>query len=120
MKLRLVPPAAPFLKEAHLILAADCVPFASADLHREFLPDHAVVIGCPKFDDHDFALSRLTAILKQNDIASLTVLHMEVPCCFGYARLAEEALAASGKDIPLRNVVIGIHGDFTDQAACAD
>jgi NAD-dependent dihydropyrimidine dehydrogenase PreA subunit len=110
VKLRLVPPHAPFLAGAHLILAADCVPFAYPALHQEFLPGRAVVIGCPKFDDPEFTLERLTAILQQNDIASLTVLHMEVPCCHGYLRLAQEALSRSGKDIPLKQAVASVRG----------
>ena len=110
IKLRLVPPGAPFLEDADLMLVADCVPFASASLYRQYGPDSAVLIGCPKFDDYEFALDRLTAILRASQVRSLTVVHMEVPCCSGYWRLGQEALAAAGKAIPLDQVIIGIEG----------
>jgi len=116
IKLKLVPPGAPFLKEADLMLIADCVPFAYPDLHLDFLPEHPVVIGCPKFDDLDFAVSRLTGILKHSDVRSLTVVHMEVPCCFGFWHLGQQALAASGKDIPLRQVIIGVRGEVKSRS----
>ena len=111
IKLRLVPPGAPFLADADLALIADCVPFAFADLHRTYLPEHALVIGCPKFEDPAFALERLTEILRDSGVRSLTVVHMEVPCCFGYWQLGRQALAASGRTIPLNQVVIGVRGD---------
>ena len=111
IKLGLVPPGAPFLEGADVMLAADCVAFAYPDLHREFLPNGPVLIGCPKFDNIEFAQNRLTEILRGSVVRSLTVLHMEVPCCFGYWRLAQQACAASGKEIPLREVTIGVRGD---------
>ncbi|OGL48235.1 MAG: 4Fe-4S ferredoxin [Candidatus Schekmanbacteria bacterium RBG_13_48_7] len=110
VKLRLVPPQAPFLKDADLMLIADCVPFAFPDLHRTFLTDRSVIIGCPKFDDHDNDLERLTAILNTANLRSLTVVHMEVPCCFGYWNLCQQALKDSGKNIPFKQVIIGIRG----------
>ncbi len=110
VKLRLVPPHAPFLRGADLVLAADCVPFAWAGLHQDILPGRAVVIGCPKFDEPGPALERLTAILRDAGVRSLTVVHMQVPCCHGYLQQAAQALAASGKHIPLQRVEISLDG----------
>lgn len=111
VQMHLVPPTAPFLKDADLLLAADCVPFAYADFHKDFLKDKALLIGCPKLDDGQAYLQKLTAMLKGNNIRSLTVLHMEVPCCSGLIAIARQALAASGKDIPLETIRIGIQGE---------
>ena len=112
MQLTLVPPSAPFLKEADILLAADCVPFAYADFHREFLKDRALLVACPKLDDFDAHLSKLVAILRQATPRSLTVVHMEVPCCSGLVHMAQKAIAASGLDIPLYDVTIGTMGDI--------
>jgi hypothetical protein len=111
VQMHLVPPSAPFLQNSNLLLAADCVPFAYADFHRDFLQGRALLIGCPKLDDGQAYLQKLTAILSQNDIRSLTVLHMEVPCCSGLIMLARQAIAASGKNVPLETVRIGIQGE---------
>jgi NAD-dependent dihydropyrimidine dehydrogenase PreA subunit len=111
VQMHLVPPSAPFLQNADLLLAADCVPFAYADFHRDFLQGRALLIGCPKLDDGKAYLQKLTAILNQNDIRSLTVLHMEVPCCSGLIILARQAIAASGKSVPLESIRIGIQGE---------
>ncbi len=110
MQLTLVNPAAPCFKDADLLLAADCVPVALPDFHARFLRGRSVVLGCPKLDDASFYEEKLAEILRSNSIRSLTVLHMEVPCCFGLSRLAEAALEASGKDIPLRDVTVTLDG----------
>lgn len=112
VQLKLVPSSAPFLAEADLLLAADCVPFAYPGFHRRFLTSKTLLIGCPKLDDVEGYVEKLTAILSQNDIKRLTVLHMEVPCCTGLLALARQALAASGKAIPFETVTIGIKGDL--------
>ena len=111
VQLTLVPPSAPFLQGADLVLAADCVPFAYADFHQEFLKDHALLVACPKLDDFQAHQSRLTEIMCHSQIKSLTVVHMEVPCCSGLVHMAKQATLASGKDIPLREITIGIKGD---------
>jgi NAD-dependent dihydropyrimidine dehydrogenase PreA subunit len=111
VQMHLVPPTAPFLKDADLLLAADCVAFAYADLHKDFMQGKALLIGCPKLDDGQAYLQKLTAMLQGNNIRSLTVLHMEVPCCSGLIAIARHALAASGKEIPLETIRIGIQGD---------
>jgi len=111
VQLTLVPPTAPFLQRADLVLAADCVPFAYAGFHHDFLKDHALLVACPKLDDFQAHLSKLTEILRRSDVKSLTVVHMEVPCCSGLTHMAKQALRLSGKDIPLKEVTIGIKGD---------
>ena len=109
IKLRLVPPEAPFLKDADVALIADCVPFARAASLREMLPDRALLIGCPKLDDWDASLERMTGIVSQ-PIRSVTVVHMEVPCCSGYWQLARQALQVAEVDVPLGRMVVGVDG----------
>ncbi len=111
VQLMLVPPVAPFLDGADVLLAADCVPFAYAGFHSRLLKGKKLLVGCPKLDDAAFYAEKLADILRQNDVRSLTVVHMEVPCCFGLVALAKRALAASGKSIPVEDVTIGVHGE---------
>jgi len=110
-QLHLVPPSAPWLQDAHLLIAADCTPFAYGDFHRDFIKDKVLVNACPKLDDTSPYMEKLTAILKNNNIKSLTVIIMEVPCCRGLAMMAKQALEASGKDIPFEVAVIGVDGE---------
>lgn len=112
VQMHLVPPTAPFLKGADLLLAADCAAFAHAEFHRELLRDRALLIGCPKLDDGRAYLEKLTAILRQNDIGSLTVAHMEVPCCSGLVAIARQAVEASGREIPVETVKVTIDGEL--------
>jgi ferredoxin len=112
VQLTLVPPGAPFLQGADVVLVADCVPFAYAGFHRDFLKDRAVLVACPKLDDFQAHLVRLIRILRQSDIRSLTVVHMEVPCCSGLVEMAKRAVAASGKDVPLSEVAVGTGGEL--------
>jgi NAD-dependent dihydropyrimidine dehydrogenase PreA subunit len=116
VQLTLVPPTAPFLQGADLLLVADCVPFAYASLHNDFLRGHAVLVACPKLDDFQAHQIKLADILRQSQVKSLTVLYMEVPCCSGLVHIARQAIRLSGKDIPLREVTIGIRGDLKDQS----
>lgn len=111
VQLTLVPPKAPFLNQADVLLVADCVPFAYAGFHQDFLKNHAVLVACPKLDNFDAHLAKLTDVLRQAQVKSLTVVHMEVPCCSGLAYMAKKALAASGKNIPFKEVTIGVRGD---------
>lgn len=111
VQLTLLPPNAPFFENADLLIAADCVPFAYANFHSDFLKGKALVIGCPKLDDAAFYREKLTEIFKRSNIRSITVVNMEVPCCFGLYHLVKEALDSSGKNIPLRQEIIGIKGD---------
>lgn len=115
VKLQLLGPGAPFLKGADLILTADCVPFAFPDFHRQLLRGKAVAIGCPKLDDLDAHIDRLTEIIKHSGLRSLAVVHMEVPCCFGFMHAAQEAIQRAGVSVPLREVVIGRQGTILEQ-----
>ncbi len=99
------------MDQADVVLIADCVPFAYPDLHRDFLKDHAVLVACPKLDDFEAHLEKLTDILNKSKIKSLTVVHMEVPCCSGLTYMAKKAIEASGHEIPFKEVTIGIKGE---------
>jgi Pyruvate/2-oxoacid:ferredoxin oxidoreductase delta subunit len=112
VQLKLVPINAPYFQDADLLIAADCVPFAYPDFHQDFLKGKVVVVGCPKLDDVQYYKEKLTEIFKTNSIKSVTVPYMEVPCCFGLVKVTEDAIAASGKNIPLKKVKIGIRGDI--------
>ncbi len=111
IQIMLVPPSAPFLKDSDLLIAADCVPFAYANFHNELLRNKVLLVGCPKLDDVKFYREKLTRVFSQNKIKSITVAHMEVPCCFGLVRLVEDAIKASKRDIPFYKVEISIKGD---------
>lgn len=108
IQLALVSPRAPYFDGANLLVAADCVPFAFPDLHRQYLRDRALVIACPKLDDTSHYVSKLAEIVKANRVRSVTVLHMEVPCCFGLAQMVNAATRGTG--VTIRDVVIGIDG----------
>jgi len=114
VQLRLVSPGAPYLRSADLLLVADCVPFALADFHSRFLNGKPIVIGCPKLDDANYYVDKMTEIIKNNDLNSLTVVHMEVPCCSGLNYIAEKALEASGKSVPIQDITIGISGEVLE------
>lgn len=114
IQLTLVPPMAPYLQGADILLVADCVPFAYADFHRHFLKGKPVIIGCPKLDQMDSYAKKLTEIIRVARPKSLTVLHMEVPCCSGFTRLAQYALSAAKSPIPLSDVTIGIRGEILE------
>lgn len=110
VQMQLVSPTAPYFQGADLLLTADCVPLAYAGYHEDFLDGKAVIMGCPKLDDNQFFMNKLTEILRVSDIRSVTVLKMEVPCCGGLAWAAKEAIKNSGKVIPYAEVTIGIQG----------
>ena len=110
VQLALLPPNALFFENADLLIAADCVPFAYANFHSDFLSGRTLVIGCPKLDDAEFYREKLTETFKRSNIRSITVVNMEVPCCFGLYHLVKEALGSSGKDIPLKQEIISVKG----------
>ena len=112
VQIMLVPVNAPYFKNADLLISADCVPFSYANFHRDFLKSKILLVGCPKLDDITFYKNKITEILKNNDINSVTVIHMEVPCCSGIVRAVREAAADSGKDIAVNSVEISIKGDI--------
>ncbi len=110
VQLHLVPVVAPWFRGADLLVAADCVPFAYARFHDDLLAGHAIVVGCPKLDDLGAYVEKLGRICASNDLRSITVVRMEVPCCGGMSVAARRAVDASGKVIPFRDVVIGVDG----------
>lgn len=111
VQLTLVSAGAPFLRGSDMVLTADCVPFAYAGFHRDFLKDHTLLVACPKLDDFQAHLKKLTEILSHSPPKSLTVVHMEVPCCSGLLYMANQAVKQSGKDIPLSEVTISTKGE---------
>lgn len=112
-QIRLVSPQAPFFEGAHLLVAADCTAYAYANMHGDFMRNRVTIIGCPKLDDADYT-EKLAAILAYNDIKSLTVVRMEVPCCGGLANAAKNALIKSGKMIPWNIITISTDGEILD------
>ncbi|MHB0912805.1 MAG: ATP-binding protein [Armatimonadota bacterium] len=106
VKLELLPPTAPFLMGADLLLAADCSAFASGSFHADYLKGKVLAIACPKFGDVHAYIAKLAAMIREGGIKSLTVAHMEVPCCTGLLYAAKEAIRASGVEIPLQSVEI--------------
>jgi NAD-dependent dihydropyrimidine dehydrogenase PreA subunit len=114
VQIKLVPVNAPYLQNAALLIAADCTAFAYADIHRRFMTNKVTLIGCPKLDEGDYT-EKLTALLRANDIRSVTVLRMEVPCCGGLANAVKQALLASGKMIPWHVVTISTDGGILEE-----
>ncbi len=116
VQLQLVPPSAPFLRDADLLLVADCVPLAMADFHQRLLRKRPVVVGCPKLDDAKFYVEKLAGMITASNIQSITVVHMEVPCCTGLVRIAEQAVRMSGRPTPLEDVAVSIRGKMIPPA----
>lgn len=112
VQIHLVSPSAPYFQDAELVLAADCVPFAYGNFHADFIKGRALAVGCPKLDDTNAYIEKITDILKQSSVKGITVVQMEVPCCHGMTHIAKEAIKKSGKDIPLKTVTIGLKGDI--------
>jgi Fe-S-cluster-containing hydrogenase component 2 len=112
IQLMLVPAGAPYFAGADLVLAADCVAFAMGDFHNRFLKEHSVVIGCPKLDDTELYIEKLADILKANRLKSLTIVHMEVPCCFGLTRIAKDAIVRSGLSMSFEDVTVDLDGSI--------
>lgn len=113
VQLHLVPPNATYFHHANLVMAADCVPFAYANFHQEFLKgeENAIAVGCPKLDDTRAYLEKLTQIIRLNYLKSIHVVNMEVPCCFGLVRLVQQAIDQAGVDVPVKVTTISIKGD---------
>jgi ferredoxin len=119
VQIKLVPPTAPFLKGAHLLVAADCTAVAYPDFHRDFLKGKAVMIGCPKFDDAEEYVEKFTEIFRTADIRSVTVVDMEVPCCSALPRIVKSGMDGAGKSIPAEEVVIGAGGEILNRRKLA-
>ena len=115
VKLNLVPRQAPFYNQANLLIVADCAPVVYSGLQNNLLPGKKILIGCPKFDDVRGYAIKLAEILKMNDIASITIIHMEVPCCSGLKWAVEKALQESEKQIPVKRHIMTIGGELREQ-----
>lgn len=111
VQLHLVPPTAPYFRNAEILIAADCVGFALGSFHQDLLKGKALAIACPKLDETGSYVEKLATIFRDNEVKSITVAIMEVPCCRGLDIMVKQALAQAGKPIPLETVVIGIDGE---------
>ncbi|MEW6614973.1 MAG: 4Fe-4S binding protein [Thermodesulfobacteriota bacterium] len=115
VQIKLVPPTAPFLKGANILVAADCTPFAYPDFHQDFIQGKVVMVGCPKFDDVQEYIERFADIFKIAEIKSITVVVMEVPCCQGLPLIIKRGMELAGKDIPIEQVVISARGEILNR-----
>lgn len=113
VQIKLVPVNAPYFTDANLLVAADCTAYAYGDFHNRFIRNRVALIGCPKLDEGDYS-EKLTAIIKNNSIKSVTVVRMEVPCCGGIENAVKKALRDSGKFIPWQVVTVSIDGEILD------
>jgi hypothetical protein len=116
VQIHLLPVRAPFLDQADILVAGDCLPFAMADFHRRLLPGTTLAVGCPKLDDAAAYVNKLTQIFNRNNIRSVKIAYMEVPCCAGLVRIVEKALEASGRAIPVRMVKVSIQGEILEES----
>lgn len=114
VQIKLAPVNAPYFHNADLLIAADCTAYAYGNFHDKFMKNRITLIGCPKLDNTNYA-EKLTAILRENDIKSLTVVRMEVPCCKGLEVAVKAALQASGKSIPEQLAIIGTNGNIVKE-----
>jgi NAD-dependent dihydropyrimidine dehydrogenase PreA subunit len=119
VQIRLVPPTAPFLKGADLLVPADCVPLAFPNLHRDLLKGKAVMMGCPKFDDVQEYIDKFADIFRVADIKSVTCAIMEVPCCSGLPAIIQKGMDAAGKKVPMEVVVISARGEILGREKAA-
>lgn len=117
IQLMLIPTNAPYLAQADLVISADCVPCAVGDFHRRFVDGRILIIACPKLDNAQYYVEKLTEMFTRNDIRSLTVPYMEVPCCGGLVRIVRAALQAAAKQVPVTFVKVGIDGRILDEIA---
>ena len=111
VQLHLVPPTAPYFKNADILVSADCVAFALGSFHSDLLKGKALAIACPKLDETGAYVEKLASIFKQNEVKSITIAIMEVPCCRGLDVMVKQAVMQSGRQIPLETVVIGVDGE---------
>ncbi len=113
VQMHLVSPAAPYYEKADVVLAADCVAYAMADFHKDYLKDKSLAIACPKLDDgQDIYIEKIKSLIEDAEINTLTVMIMQVPCCMGLLMLAKRALADSERKIPIKSIVVGVQGDI--------
>jgi ferredoxin len=111
VQIRLVPPNAPFLENADLLVTADCVPVALPDFHARHVEGKVVMLGCPKFDNAQEYIQKFAEIFAANDINSVTTLEMEVPCCSSISAIVAQGMNMAGKDVPIERLIVGRRGD---------
>jgi Pyruvate/2-oxoacid:ferredoxin oxidoreductase delta subunit len=117
IKMQLVNPSAPYFKDASLLLAGDCTAFAFASMHPDFIKGRVVVIGCPKLDDNDDYVNKLSQILSSNDVKDIALVHMEVPCCGGLKRLVDMAVRRASSSVPIRSYTVRRSGELLEDAS---
>jgi len=110
VQISLAAPQAPYFNNSHVLIAADCVPFAYAGFHSKFLKGKILLIGCPKLDDAQFYREKLSEIFKKNDVKKVSIAHMEVPCCFSLEQIVNDAIRESGKDLSIERTVVSVDG----------
>ncbi len=115
IQLKLINPYAEYFENSNILIAADCSAYAYASMHQDFMKDHITLIGCPKLDEKDEYLEKITEIFKENQINSITVLRMSVPCCAGIVNITTKAYENAGLQIPYRKVTIGIEGNIISE-----
>ncbi len=115
IQIKLIGTSAPFLKDADLLVAADCTAFATPGFHEKFLPGRKVLIGCPKLDDATQYLAKFTEIFSTTTVKNVTCLRMEVPCCGGMTAVLKEAITRSGRKIPMTEVIVGVKGEVLSE-----
>jgi NAD-dependent dihydropyrimidine dehydrogenase PreA subunit len=111
IQLHLLPPTAPYLRGADLLLAADCAAFSCGDFHSRYLKDHALAIACPKLDDPSGYIEKLSRMITEGGIRSITVLMMQVPCCRGLEQMVRMAIDTAGAEVPLRRIILSLEGE---------
>ncbi len=116
IQMHLVSPYAPYYRDSHLLLTADCVGFAIPDFHKDFLKGKSIAIACPKLDTNQQIYSeKLTAMINESNLQSITVMIMQVPCCSGLLQLAQDAVNHSGKEIPVKVIIVGVQGEILQE-----
>ncbi|MFQ5808248.1 MAG: 4Fe-4S ferredoxin [Armatimonadota bacterium] len=119
IQLHLVPPTAPYFEKSDVLLAADCVAFAIGDFHKDHLAGHSLAIACPKLDEGlEIYREKLTALVDEAEINTLTVMTMEVPCCMGLLELAKSAVDQASRKIPVKSLVVSLQGKILQEEWC--
>jgi NAD-dependent dihydropyrimidine dehydrogenase PreA subunit len=115
IQIRLVPPGAPFLKGAHLLVVSDCAPVAYPNFHKKFVAGKAVLLGCPKFDNAQEYVKKFAEIFRASDVKDVTVIDMEVPCCSALPAIVRKGMEESGKSVPIEEIVVSIRGEIVQR-----
>jgi hypothetical protein len=119
IQLHLVAPTAPYFEKADVLLAADCAAYTIGDFHKDHLADHSLAIACPKLDEgQEVYRQKITALLDEANINTLTVITMEVPCCAGLLQLAQSAVAQASRKIPIKSKVVSLQGEILQEDWC--